>query len=183
MKQKPHPVSFLTRIAICVCFLSIFFKSSAQDSIPKFQENAFWEKVRFGAGLGFSVGGGYTNIVVAPSVVYDINDYYSIGLGVQYGYVKEKNVFDSHLYGGSIINLINPIPEVQLSVELEELRINNIFVESFGRTKDDFWNTALYLGAGYRTQNVTIGIRYNILYKESNFVYSEAWMPFVRVYF
>jgi hypothetical protein len=183
MKQKPHPISFLTRIAICVCFLLFFFRSNAQDTIIKPQKNAFWERVRFGAGLGLGVGGGYTNIVVAPSAVYDVNEYFSIGLGVQYGYAKEKNVFDSHLYGGSIISLFNPIQEIQLSAELEQLRVNNTYIEPFNRIKDDFWNTALYLGAGYRAQNVTIGIRYNVLYKESDNLYSEAWMPFVRVYF
>ena len=66
-------------------------------------------------------------------------------------------------------------------VELEELRVNQEFTQiDYGR---NFWNTALYLGLGYHTDNVTVGVRYNVLYDADDFVYSEAFMPFVRVYF
>jgi hypothetical protein len=41
----------------------------------------------------------------------------------------------------------------------------------------------LFVGAGYGSDNVIVGIRYNVLYKESDFVYNTAFMPFVRVYF
>jgi hypothetical protein len=91
------------------------------------------------------------------------------------------------MYGGSLINIFNPIPEVQLSVELEQLRVNLNYepeYSSYYNIPDrDFWNTALYLGAGYNTGNVTVGIRYNVLFDDDDYVYSEAWMPFVRVYF
>ncbi|MGH2664578.1 hypothetical protein [Flavobacterium sp.] len=183
MKQKINFVSFLTRIAICVCFFLFFLQSHAQDTIVKHQKSEFWKRVRFGAGLGLGIGSDYTNIAVAPSAVYDVNEYFSVGLGVQYGYVKQKNVFDSHLYGASLITLVNPIPEVQLSAELEQLRVNNTYIHYTPSIKDDFWNTALFLGAGYRSQNITVGIRYNVLYNEADNVYSQAWMPFVRVYF
>lgn len=183
MKQKFHFVSFLTRIAICVCFFLFLSQSYAQDSIVRPSKSEFWKKVRFGAGLGLGFGSEYTNIAVAPSAVYDVNEYFSVGLGVQYGYVKQKNVFDSHLYGASLITLVNPIQEVQLSAELEQLRVNNTYRHFTPYIKDDFWSTALFLGAGYCAQNVTVGIRYNVLYKEADNVYSQAWMPFVRVYF
>jgi hypothetical protein len=49
--------------------------------------------------------------------------------------------------------------------------------------KENFWNTGLFLGAGYRTQNVTIGARYNVLFDKDRNVYGDAFMPFVRVYF
>jgi len=39
------------------------------------------------------------------------------------------------------------------------------------------------LGAGYRTGNVTMGVRYNVLQDDSKNVYSDALMPFVRFYF
>ena len=48
---------------------------------------------------------------------------------------------------------------------------------------DNFWNTGLFLGAGYRMENVTIGARYNVLFQEDKGVYGDALMPFVRVYF
>ncbi len=183
MSTKLHFNNFLTRMTICVCFILFFSSVNAQDTIQSRSKAEFWRKVRFGAGLGVGVGSDYTNIAVAPSAVYDVNEYVSVGLGVQYGYVKQKSLFNSHLYGASLIGLVNPVEEVQLSAELEQLRVNNTYTQFTPHIKDNFWNTALFLGVGYRTENVTIGIRYNVLYKEANNVYSQAWMPFVRIYF
>jgi long-subunit fatty acid transport protein len=142
--------------------------------------NSNQNRVHFGGTLGLSIGSGFTDIVVAPSVIYDVNDYFSAGVGLQGSYVNFKNNFESYIYGASLIGLVNPIEEIQLSAELEQLRVNTTYQDNF---KDDFWNTALFLGAGYRAQNVTIGIRYNVLFDKNKSVYNEAFMPFVRVYF
>jgi len=138
------------------------------------------DRTHFGGSLGLSIGSGFTNIVVAPSVIYDVNDYFSAGGGLQGSYVNWKNNFESYIYGASLIGLVNPIEQIQLSAELEQLRVNTTYEDNF---KDNFWNTALFLGAGYRANNVTIGVRYNVLFKESNNVYNEAFMPFIRIYF
>ena len=68
-------------------------------------------------------------------------------------------------------------------MELEELRVNANYNTNIGNVEDNFWNTALFLGAGYRSQNFTIGLRYNVLHKDSNSIYTTALMPFVRVVF
>ena len=162
--------TFLAVIVAIICFNF----ASAQSDVPASQ------RVHFGGTLGLSFGSGFTNIVVAPSVIYDVNQYFSAGAGVQGSYVSYKNNFESYIYGASIIALVNPIEQIQLSAELEQLRVNTTYDDNF---KDNFWNTALFLGAGYRTNNVTVGIRYNVLFKESNNVYNEAFMPFIRVYF
>jgi len=76
-----------------------------------------------------------------------------------------------------------------LSAEVEQLRVNNsynVYNDNFvtnNKLKDNFWNTAVFIGAGYSIDNVTVGIRYNILFNKDNFVYNEAWMPFIRFYF
>jgi hypothetical protein len=147
-------------------------------------ENDFWKKVQFGGGFGLSVGSGYTDISIAPSAIYNFNGFFAAGVGLQGSYVKVKDrevAYNSYIYGGSLIGLITPIEEVQLSVELEELRVNQEFTDF--KIKNNFWNTALYLGAGYYTGNVTVGVRYNVLFKKTDLAYSEAFMPFVRVYF
>lgn len=94
------------------------------------------------------------------------------------------------MYGGSVVGLFNPIPQIQLSAELEQLRVNlNVderFTDSYTTLNyrdRDFWNTALFFGAGYQMENVTIGLRYNILYSKKDLVYSDALMPFIRIYF
>lgn len=138
------------------------------------------DRIHYGGTLGLSIGSGFTNIVVAPSVIYDVNQYFSAGAGLQGSYVSWKNNFESYIYGASLIGLVNPIEQVQLSAELEQLRVNTTYEDNF---EDNFWNTALFVGAGYRTNNVTVGVRYNVLFKERNNVYNEAFMPFIRFYF
>lgn len=154
-----------------------------QDSIAK-PSSEFWKKVKFGGGLGLAFGNGYTDISVSPIAVYTINPYVGLGLGLQGGYIKQNDYFKSFLYGGSILGVFNPHENIQLSTELEQLRVNRSFQTiSVTPLKENFWNTALFLGAGYRDQNVTFGIRYNILYTKSDQIYNQAWMPFVRVFF
>jgi hypothetical protein len=52
-----------------------------------------------------------------------------------------------------------------------------------GTVTTNFWNTALYLGAGFRAGPATIGLRYNVLFQEDDDIYASAWVPFVRVFF
>lgn len=155
-------------------------QTSNNKSNLQAQKSEFWQKVRFGGGLGLSFGSGFTNISIAPSAIYEINQYLATGIGLQGSYIRVRNNYEAYTYGGSLILLGNPIPEIQLSAELEQLRVNLNFDNGLS---DNFWNTALFLGAGYRTNNVTIGLRYNVLHNSSNNVYSEAFMPFVRIYF
>ncbi len=144
----------------------------------------FWENVQIGGGFGLSVGSGFTNISIAPSAIYNFNEIFAAGVGLQGSYVKvdDRDVkYNSYIYGGSLIGLARPLEEIQLSLELEQLRVNQEFPDF--DEKNNFWNTALYLGVGYFTDNVTVGIRYNVLFNKKDLVYSEAFMPFVRVYF
>jgi hypothetical protein len=145
----------------------------------------FWSRVRFGGAVGASFGSNYTDLMLAPGALYSFNDYFAAGVGLQGSYVRVKNEYDSWMYGASVIGIVSPVEEIQFSVELEQLRVNNTFsyVELPEEVHDDFWNTALYLGLGYSTGDVTIGVRYNLLFDEDKFVYNEAFMPFVRVYF
>lgn len=164
---------------------------SAQEHPDFYQPRTttFWSDVKFGGGLGLAFGDGYANISVAPSAVKPITEQLSAGVGLQFNYISSKDYFSSLSYGVNFLGLYNPIPELQLSAELEQLRVNNTLDAYYydqyyyPEVKDNFWNTALFLGAGYSEGNVTVGVRYNVLFKENNFVYSQAWMPFVRVYF
>lgn len=157
---------------LCVCALFSALPVFAQSDDKKFQ---------IGGGLGLNFGSGFTDLTVAPSGIYNFNKYVAAGVGLQGSYVRVRNNYESYIYGGSLIALLAPIEQIQVSAELEQLRVNTNFT---GVDLDDnFWNTALFLGVGYRSENVTIGVRYNLLYKASNNVYSEPFMPFIRVYF
>lgn len=181
-------MKYAVKLTIFSFFLSAFFNSEnafcqENNSLSQNQKSEFWSKVRFGGNIGLAIGNNYTDITLAPGAIYDFNQYISLGFGIQGSYVKQKNFFESYIYGASMIVLGNPIPEIQLSAELEQLRVNTTFENNFSSARDNFWNTGLFLGAGYQTNNVTIGLRYNVLHNENRSVYSEAWMPFVRVYF
>lgn len=188
--------SLLCQILLSAAFVLLGFSSiQAQNNVPK-AKSEFWQRVQFGGGLGLNFGNKYTNISVAPGAIYNVNEFFAVGLGAQYSYINQKPYifnsnqtaeYTSNLYGGSVLALFNPIQSIQLSAEVEQLRVNterkiitNAIVQNI---TDDFWNTALFVGAGYRTRNVTIGARYNLLHDKNKNVYSEPFMPFVRVYF
>jgi long-subunit fatty acid transport protein len=180
--MKKNALHNLTKTLTFLFFISLSFSISAQvTTLPK-AKSEFWKKVQFGGGLGLGVGSGFTNIAVSPSAIYNVNSYFSAGVGLQYSYLKQKGLYSSNQYGASIIGLVNPIEQVQLSVELEQLRVN-VDYEGVLSGSQDFWNTGLFLGAGYRAQNVTIGARYNVLFDKDKGVYGDALMPFVRIYF
>lgn len=148
------------------------------------QRSEFWKNVQFGGGIGASVGTGFADITVAPAAIYNFNRYVAMGVGLQGSFVKVRDSHEAWIYGGSLLALFSPIEEVQLSAELEQMRVNSTLrLQGFEETQSNFWNTALFLGAGYRTGNVTIGVRYNLLFSEDDRVYGDAFMPFVRVFF
>ena len=146
------------------------------------QKSEFWKNVQFGGGLTLNFGSGFSNVGVSPSAIYNVNQYFSLGTGLQISYVSADNLYKSMIFGGSLIALVNPIQEIQISAELEQLNVNKTFYNNL-YLKQNFWNTGLWLGAGYRTSNITIGGKYNVLFDKSKSVYSDAFMPFVRVYF
>jgi len=180
--MKPTFFIFLTKLTTVFIFCLNFGTASAQD-------NDFWDRVLFGGSFGLGFGSGYTDISLAPGALYQFNEKAALGANLLGSYVHQKAYYDSAIYGGSAIGLYNPLPQLQLSVEVEELRVNLDLDEQYARdaginyTQRNFWNTALFFGVGYRMQNVTVGLRYNVLYKEKDMVYSDSIMPFVRVYF
>lgn len=185
MKENHFSIVFKSFFVILMFLFSNLAVSQTQQNYIIDNNSRFWDRVQFGGGLGLGIGSGYTDISVMPSAIYNINEIVAVGVGLQFGYLSSKNYYSSFVYGGSLVGLVNPIPEIQLSAELEQVCVNtdyesNSFRPSFS---DNYWNTALYLGAGYRTGSVTIGARYDVLFDDDRSLYGSAFMPFVRVYF
>ena len=178
--MKSGSINNLTKIAFAVAFVFTSSVTTAQN------DGNFWSRVRYGGSLGIAFGSGYTDVTLAPGAIYQFNQYVAAGVGLQGTYVDQRDYFSTFMYGASGIVLLNPIPEIQISAEVEQLRVNLDIDERPGEweaQQRDFWNTGLFLGLGYSMENATIGIRYNILFNKDDFVYSDAFMPFVRVYF
>lgn len=180
--MKKNTLQNLTKRLTFLFFISLSFAVSAQETTPPKAKSEFWSNVQFGGGLGLAFGSGYSNVSISPTAIYNVNQYVSVGAGLQYSFLKQSDFYTSHMYGGSVIALFNPIEEIQISTELEQLRVN-VDLEGSNSNSADFWNTGLFVGAGYRMDNVTIGIRYNVLFNNDKNVYADALMPFVRVFF
>ncbi len=175
---------FFKKIIVFFVFTCFIMTSTiAQENTEK-QKSEFWKHVRFGGGIGLSFGDGFFSGTLAPSGIYQINNQVALGLGLNASFNKQKNIYKSTILGGSLIGLYNPIQEIQLSGEFEQLHVSRNFDEGFISDLDtNYWSPALFVGAGYRAQNVTIGMRYDLLYSQKNSVYAQAWVPFIRVYF
>lgn len=143
------------------------------------QENDFWENVRFGGGIGLGFGSNSTTISVSPTAIYDFNEQFSLGAGVGYQYSKRGD-FKSNVFSGSIVSLYNPINAIQLSAEFEHLFVN----QTFNNAETSYNYPALYIGGAYRvSRNVSLGIRYDVLYDENKSIYASAITPIIRVFF
>lgn len=166
-----------------LAILTLFFVNGlfaqGQTNMPK-PPNDFWRNVQFGGGIGLNFSSGYTDVFIAPSAIYNFNPIVALGAGLNISYVSSNNYYSSFIYGVSTLVLINPIPEIQFSIGLNESRVN-YQEEGYSNYSEDYWETGLIIGAGYRTGNVTIGIGYNVL--QNDRYDSEPFVPFVRAYF
>lgn len=160
-----------------ISFSQVKIDSTSVEKTP----SKFWKKVSFGCGGGAFFGNNFSSFSISPSALYKVNTKAGIGVNTQIGYNNDKGNYSSWIYGGGIFGLYNLLPEIQLSVEVEQLRINTNFEGNF--ISENNWNTALFIGGGYQTGKVIIGMRYNVLHNTNNLVYNQAFMPFVRVFF
>lgn len=159
------------------------FSFSYSQTIAENTSNDFWKQLQYGGGFGLNFGTGYTEITLAPSAIYPINNYVSLGAGFVGGYTNSKQYYTTGVLGVNVISLFNPIKNIQLSAEIEQLRVNTELQFIPNPVTNSYWNTGLYVGAGYRNGNVTLGARYNLLFDKDKSIYSDALMPFVRLYF
>lgn len=171
--------SLQNRIVLVLIMLIIFtLDASAQN-----QKSSFWSQVRIGGGIGLSFGNGFFSGTLAPSAIYDFNEQFSMGLGLNGTYNTSKDSYKSTIVGGSVLGLYNVIPQLQISAEFEELYITRKYESSLAISDDRYSYPALFFGAGFRQNNFTIGLRYDVLYDADKSIYASGFVPFVRVYF
>ncbi|SEL23986.1 hypothetical protein SAMN04487910_2127 [Aquimarina amphilecti] len=146
------------------------------------QEDNFWSRVRIGGNIGIGFTDDTFNGILAPSAIYDFNNHFSMGFGLNFGYTDSRN-FTATNYGASLITLYNPLPALQLSAEFEQMGVSRNFEIEGGDISDNYWYPALFIGAGYRIGFVSVGLRYDVLYDDNKSIYASAYAPFVRVFF
>lgn len=170
----------ITFLTVFLCLIS--FSAFSQNNNTTSQGSDFWRNVRFGGGLGLSFGNGIFSATVAPSAIYDFNSQFAAGVSLNYTYFNDDDFFKSTIVGGSFIGLFNPLPEIQLSSEFEYLNVSRNFEDPIFED-DNYWQPAVFFGVGYTTNNITVGVRYNVLHDDDKSIYADALVPFFRVYF
>ena len=178
--------SFLLRSKPILFFIlcSLFSISLVSQNVQfNSNQSSFWNDVRFGGGIGLSFGDGFFSGTLAPSAIYQVNNEVAVGLGLNGTYNTRRDLYKSSILGASVIALVNPIREIQLSAEFEELNVNRKWDSLTGFEDENYWYPALFLGVGYSNGPVTFGIRFDVLYDDYKSIYSDSWVPFVRVYF
>ena len=138
-------------------------------------------KIFFGGGLQLGVSSNYTTFGISPSAIYEFSDTFASGIGVSYTYSKNKlyNI-KYNVIGLSALALYNPIQQIQLSTEYEEMHIGI----SGDAALDSYWIPAWYVGAAYSMgHRAAVGIRYDLLYDENKSIYDTPFTPFIRIYF
>ena len=174
--------AFTQIIKMTIVFFALNF--SFLNSVSAQQNTSdFMSHVRFGGSIGLSFGDGFFSGTLAPSAIYEFNDQVALGMGLNGTYNTQKNFYKSTILGGSVIGLFSPINEIQLSAEFEQLHVNRRYDSFLNVSDDTYWSPALFVGAGFRSSNVTFGIRYDLLFDENKSIYADAWAPFVRFYF
>ena len=186
--KKPFITQFLKTIVFAVLiFYNLSCNSQVQAQNPK---SEFWSHVSFGGSVGLSFGSDFFSGTLAPSGIYNFNEKFAAGVGLNMSYSKKKYYYESYILGTSILGIFNVIPQLQLSAEFEQLYVNrdwedNIIVIGCNTNNCDesYWYPGLYLGAGFNTGPVTMGIRFDVLYDQDRSIYGNAYNPFVRFYF
>lgn len=170
----------ITFYTLLICFFTL--SSFSQESLSN--KSKFWSNVQYGGGIGLNFGDGFFSGAISPNAVYRFSPYVATGVGLNFSYSSQKDIVKSTVLGASVIGLFNPYRELQLSTEFEQLHVSRKFDNSFTTNlNEEYWYPALFIGAGYTSGNVTIGIRYDVLYHKDKSIYAEAWMPFVRFRF
>ena len=178
MYPFPGSKKFLFLLIIC-SYLSHSHLVAQERQVPK---RAFWKDVRFGGSLGVNFSNGYFSGFLAPKAVYDFNRYTSAGVGLAGSY-NNTSRYSSYTAGASVIGLLRPFNPLQLSAEFEEHYVSRDLKLDGANVSETFWSPALFLGLGYNTGPVTVGVRYDVLHDSEKSIYANAFMPFVSIYF
>lgn len=170
---------------VTIMFSSIIYNANAQTNIDSLGtvtvDSAASKRLKFGMGFGFSFVGG-TNISLSPNLMYRVSDKVSVGAGLQFNYLGIKNLQRSVTYGANVLAFYTPVNKLLTTLEFVQLKVNRKILAD--NMEDDFWDTALFVGAGYQiTPKISAGAKYNVLYNEDKSIYSSPVVPFVNITF
>lgn len=158
---------------------------TVKDSVSKKNSDTLLVKepkrLKFGCGFGLSFVGG-TNISLSPNLTYKTSNKTAIGIGIQGSYAAIKNLQNTTTFGANIIGQYMPTTKITTALEFAQLRVSTKTEAT--NTTQNYWDSALFVGAGYNiTSKISVGAKYNLLYKEGESVYTSPIIPFVNITF
>lgn len=139
--------------------------------------------IQFGGNFNIGLGNNYSSFAIAPSAIYNFSENFSAGLSFKYVYLKNTSSIQraTNIIGGSALALYRPMNSFQLSLEYEQLNLNETYATL---TNTSLWQPALYIGMEYVKGRFAMGLRYDVLFNEDeNEIYSSALSPVFRIYF
>ena len=175
----------IINISVCVAFLFFSGQALAQTTNISVIDSAatIEPRLTFGCGFGINFLGG-TNITLSPNLMYAVSDKFSLGAGIQGSYISIKDVQSTTTIGLNVIGEYNLSKKLTTLLEFAELKVNTKQETAEGEIKNDFWESALFVGAGYNINNkISIGAKFNLLYDEDESVYASPIIPFVNITF
>lgn len=158
------------------------FAQTQIDSLKTVENPLNNEKnLKFGLGFGLNFVGG-TSVSLSPNLTYRINDKMSAGAGLLFNYNAVKNLQTTTTIGANAIFNYYPLEKLLTMAEFAEMNVNRN--NKVTATKDQFWDSALFVGVGYQiTPKISVGGKYNLLYDKDKSVYSSPFVPFVNISF
>jgi hypothetical protein len=139
----------------------------------------FWDNVQYGGGFTLAFGN-QTTIGISPSAIYNFNNGFALGAGVNYLY-SEIGDFTTNLYGASLISLYQTKFGVQFSADLDYHFAKQTDFNTNQSLRTNF--PALHFGIAYNQGRFAVGIRYDVLYDDSKSVFASPISPVIRFYF
>jgi long-subunit fatty acid transport protein len=139
-------------------------------------------RLKFACGFGLNFVGA-TNISLSPNLIYKASNKINLGFGLQGSYAAIKDLQKTTTFGFNAISIYTPTKKISTILELVQLNVTTK-IESPIEDKNSYWDTALFVGAGFNiTNKFTIGAKYNLLYNEDESVYTSPVVPFVNITF
>ena len=152
--------------------------TTADSTIIKNQK-----RLKFGCGFGLNFVGS-TNISLSPNLMYAVSNKVILGVGIQGSYASIKNLQNTTTFGGNVLMMYSPARKLSTLLELAQLRVSTKTETQTENTTNKYWDTALFVGAGFNiTNKISVGAKYNLLYDKDESVYTSPIVPFVNISF
>lgn len=169
------------------CSLSLFaLSASAQVTIDSVatvstKDSSHPKRLKLGLGFGLNFVGG-TNLSLSPSLTYNVTKKLALGGGLLFNYAAIKNIQKTTTFGINALVNYTPTKILLTTLEFSEMHVSS---QSYiSNTKSNFWESALFLGAGLQvTPKISLGAKYNLLYNKNKSVYTSPVVPFINVSF